>query len=278
MPFGLLGGLPRIGTPFGLLGGLPRTPCWRVGSAILVFRMSSVLSIVAYRGRPLTARDLQTLVQEELGRLAAAGGTLALRQVASIDLPSLFPGRSVDPGEVHFLELSIEGGSSEIPNPTPAEVALPDDEALGTPLWHDVLALHVSRASGAALTVLLDDAQQVGYYGLFLRGERVRSTWLAANRRRVDVVESKIEAARPAPEAQGGEHYAVVPVNGLELFVGDAIRAGGKVPAGGLEQVYYAVFEAGRPATRWRVARDGKVLPDPEVLPEEQAKALRPVP
>lgn len=216
-------------------------------------------------------------MQEELGRLARAGGTLALRQTTAVQTTTLFPGRPVDPGEVHFLELSLAGNSALGAGPTPAEAGLPEGEGLGEALWSDVLALHVSRAAGAALTLLLDEAQQVGYYALFLRGDRIRSTWLAAGRRRVEIVESKVEAARPAPEAQGGEAITSVPMTGLELLLGEGLRGTTKPQAAFTEQLFFAAFDAGRPGSRWIVARDGKMLDDLEALPDDQAKSLRPV-
>ncbi|MGH9441060.1 MAG: hypothetical protein ACRD16_02175 [Thermoanaerobaculia bacterium] len=238
--------------------------------------MPAALAFVAYRGRPLESRELATILHEEASRLATAGGTLAVRQVANVAISSLFPNKQLDPGEVHFLSLSIAGTASALPGPTPGEAGLPDGEGLGVPIWSDVLAVHVSRAAGAALTIFLDDGQQVGYYAIFVRGERLRSTWLAANRRRVEIVETRVEAAKPAPEAQGGEPYVQVPLTGVELLLGEGIRgASGKPAVGFAEQLYEAVFEAGRPVSRWIVARDGRFLDEPQALPEEQAKGLR---
>jgi hypothetical protein len=237
--------------------------------------MAATLAFVAYRGRPLDVRDLQILVQDELARLVAAGGTLAVRHVTGVPISSLFPGRPVDPGEVHFLELSLAGNPASPAGPTPGDAGLPEGEGLGPALWSDVVALAVSRAAGAALTVLLDDAQQVGYYALFVRAERLRSTWLAAGRRRVEIVETKVEAARPHPENQGGEPISSVPITGLELLLGEGLKANTK-PQGFTEQVYFAAFDSGR-GKRWIVARDGRLLDEPEAMPEEQAKSLRPV-
>lgn len=237
--------------------------------------MASAIAFVAYRGRPLDASELGTVLHEELGRLASAGGTLAVRHVPDVSIPSLFPNRAnLDEGTVHFLSLSLAGGTAgSVPAPTTGDAGLPEGEGLGVPIWSDVLAKHVSRIAGAALTVLLDDSQQVGYYAMFVRGDRLRSTWLAAGRRRVEIVETRVEAARPAPEAQGGEPYAQVPLTGVELLVGEGLRTG--KPGGFTEQVFEAVFEGGRASTRWIVARNGRFLAEPEALPDEQAKGLR---
>jgi hypothetical protein len=240
--------------------------------------MAAAVAFIAYRGRPLESRELFTLMQDEFSRLAAAGGTFALRHVSSVNLAQLLPNQAVDPGEIHFLELSLAGNATLATGPTPADAGLPEGEGLGPALWTDVLALHVSRAAGAALTLLLDKDQQVGYFALFLRGERIRSTWLAAGRRRVEIVEGKVEAAKPAPEAQGGEPFAAVPISGFELIAGgDGLRAQTKNPAAFTEQLYAAAFETGRPSSRWVIARGGRMLDTPEAFPEEQAKSLRPV-
>ena len=242
-----------------------------------IVSVMAAVALVAYRGRPLDPREIQLLMQEELGRLASAGGALALRHVTGVSIQSLFPNnRGLDPGEVHFLTLSLAGSANPIPGPTPGEAGMPDGEGLGVPLWSDVLALHVSRASGAALTLLLDEGQQVGYYAMFVRGDRLRSTWLHAGKKRVEIVESRVEAAKPAPEAQGGEPYSQVPVTGVELLVGEGLRQAKPIP-NFTEQLFDAVFASGRPVSRWIVARDGRILDEPEVLPEDQAKALRPV-
>ena len=235
--------------------------------------MASAVAFVAYRGRTLEAREIASLLHEDLAKLGSAGGTLAVRHVSGVGIQSLFPSKTLDAGEVHFLSLSL-AGVTQVPGPTPGEAGLPDGEGLGVPIWSDVLALHVSRAAGAALTLLLDDAQQVGYYAMFVRGERLRSTWLAAGRRRVEIVETRVEAAKPAPESQGGEPYVQVPLTGFELLVGEGIRTG-KTAAGFTEQLFEAVFESGRPVSRFIVARDGRFLDEPESLPEEQAKSLR---
>ena len=240
--------------------------------------MAAAAAFVAYRGRPLDSRELFALMQDEFGRLASAGGTFALRHVPSLHLAQLLPNQAVDPGDVCFLELSLAGNATLATGPAPADAGLPDGEGLGPALWTDVLALHVSRAAGAALTLLLDKDQQVGYFALFLRGERIRSTWLAAGRRRVEIIEGKVEAAKPAPEAQGGEPYAAVPIGGFELLAGgEGLRAQTKNPAAFTEQLYTAAFEAGRPGSRWVIARGGKMLEQPEAFPEDQAKSLRPV-
>ncbi len=239
--------------------------------------MAAALAFVVYRGRPLDARELQLLMQDEFARLARTGATLALRHSTNLSIPQLFPGRPVDPGEVHFLELSVAGNAALAAGPSAAEAGLPEGEGLGEPLWSDVLALHVSRSAGTALTLLLDESQQVAYYAMFVRGERLRSTWLAAGRRRVEIVEAKVEAARPAPENQGGEPIASVPITGMELLVGEGLRGQGKPQAAFTEQLFYAAFESGRPLARWIVARDGRVLEQPEALRDDQAKSLRPV-
>ena len=216
-------------------------------------------------------------MHEELGRLASAGGNLALRHVTAVSIASLFPSsRGLDSGDVHFLTLSLAGTANPVPGPTPGEAGLPDGEGLGIPLWNDVLALHVSRAAGAAVTILLDEKEQVGYYAMFVRGDRLRSTWLHAGKKRVEIVENRVEAAKPAPEAQGGEPYSQVPVTGVELLIGEGLR-GPKPIANFAEQLFDAVFSAGRAVSRWIVARDGRMLDEPEALPEEQAKALRPI-
>lgn len=101
------------------------------------FLMAAALAFVVYRGRALDARELQHIMQEELGRLARAGGTLALRQTTAVQTTALFPGRPVDPGEVHFLELSLAGNSALGAGPTPAEAGLPEGEGLGEALWSD---------------------------------------------------------------------------------------------------------------------------------------------
>lgn len=239
--------------------------------------MAAALAFVMYRGRPLDVRELHSLMHEEFGRLARAGGTFALRHTTGLSTEQLFAGRSVDPGKVHFLELSLIGNPALATAPTPAEAGLPEGEGLGEPLWSDVLALHVSRSAGAAVTALLDEGQQVGYYALFLRGDRIRSTWLAAGRRRVEIVESKVEAARPAPEAQGGEPIASVPITGVELLVGEGVRGTGKPSAAFSQQLFDAAFRSDHPTSQWVVARDGRFLDEPEALPAEQVKSLRPV-
>lgn len=240
--------------------------------------MAAAVAFIAYRGRPLEARELFALMQDEFSRLAAAGGTFALRHVTSVGLAQLLPNQAVDPGEIHFLELSLAGNATLATGPTAADAGLPEGEGLGPALWTDVLSLHVSRAAGAALTLLLDKDQQAGYFSLFLRGERIRSTWLSAGRRRVEIVEGKVEAAKPAPEAQGGEPFAAVPISGFELIAGgEGLRAQTKNPAQFTEQLYAAAFETGRPGSRWVIARGGRMLEAPEAFPEEQAKSLRPV-
>lgn len=240
--------------------------------------MAAAVAFVAYRGRPLDPRDLFSLMQEEFSRLASAGGTFALRHVPSVGLAQLLPTQAMDAGDIHFLELSLAGNATLATGPTAGEAGLPEGEGLGPPLWTDVLALHVSRAAGAALTLLLDKDQQVGYFALFLRGDRIRSTWLSAGRRRVEIVEGKVEAAKPAPEAQGGEPFAAVPISGFELLAGgEGLRAQAKNPAAFTEQLYAAAFESGRPGSRWVIARGGRMLEAPEAFPEEQAKSLRPV-
>lgn len=238
--------------------------------------MAAAVAFVAYRGRSIDPRELFALLQEEFARLASAGGTFALRHVTAVRLPQLLPSQPVDPGEAHFLELSLAGNATLPTGPTPGEAGMPEGEGLGPSLWTDVLAAHVSRAAGAGLTLLLDKEQQVGYYALFLRGERIRSTWLAAGRRRVEMLEGKVEAAKPAPEAQGGEPFAAVPLAGFELLAGEGLRAAAaKNPAAFLEQLYANVFE--RPGARWVIARGGRMLEAPEAFPEDQAKSLRPV-
>ena len=126
--------------------------------------MAAAVAFIAYRGRPLDSRDLFTMMQDEFSRLAAAGGTFALRHVSSVNLAQLLPNQAVDPGEIHFLELSLAGNATLATGPTAADAGLPDGEGLGPALWTDVLALHVSRASGAALTLLLDKDQQVAVW------------------------------------------------------------------------------------------------------------------
>lgn len=241
--------------------------------------MAAAVAFVAYRGRPLDTRDLFLLLQEEFGRLASAGGTFALRHVPNVPLAQLLPNQAMDAGEIHFLELSLAGNTTLATGPSAADAGLPDGEGLGPALWTDVLALHVSRATGAALTLLLDKEQQAGYFALFLRGDRIRSTWLSAGRRRVEILEGKVEAAKPAPEAQGGEPFPAVPISGFELLAGgDGLRAAqSKNPSAFTEQLYAAAFESGRPGSRWVVARGGRMLDEPEAFPEEQAKSLRPV-
>lgn len=242
--------------------------------------MAAAVAFVAYRGRPLDSRELFLLTQDELGRLASAGGTFALRHVPNVSLSQLLPNQPVDPGEIHFLELSLAGNATLATGPSAADAGLPEGEGLGPALWTDVLALHVSRAApGAALTLLLDKEQQAGYFALFLRGDRIRSTWLSAGRRRVEIIEGKVEAAKPAPEAQGGEPFPAVPISGFELLAGgEGLRAAqAKNPSAFTEQLYAAAFESGRPGSRWVIARGGRMLDQPEAFPEEQAKSLRPV-